>query len=91
VVEEVAQVVENVVEGVKSVVHEAVAWTEKKADELAHTEDHAGPYDSPATCAGSDLDVIATGVLPATIPVQEDGKDSKVEDEQKSGGRDSRL
>jgi uncharacterized membrane protein len=75
-VEEVAQVVESVVEGVKAVVHEAVAWTEKKVEELAKSEDHAGPYESPATAAGgmSDLDVIATGVLPATVPVQEDGK-----------------
>lgn len=84
---------EGVVENVKSVVHDAVAWTEKKAEELSHSEDHAGPYDSPATCAGgiSDLDVMATGVLPAIIPVQEDGKHKQLDDDQKSGGRDSRL
>lgn len=54
--------------------HEAVVWTERKAEELARGDDHTGPYDSPATAAGgvSDLDVIATGVLPATVPVQED-------------------
>jgi len=75
-VEEVAQVVESVVEGVKTAVHGAVAWTERKAEELAKNEDHAGPYDSPATAAGgtSDFNVIATGVLPAIVPVQEDGK-----------------
>lgn len=76
-VKEVAHVVEGVVEGVKAVMHEAVAWTERKAEELAKSEDHTGPYDSPAMAAGSisDLDVIATGVLPATIPVQEDEVD----------------
>ncbi|KAF1931578.1 uncharacterized protein M421DRAFT_89868 [Didymella exigua CBS 183.55] len=85
-VEQVAQVVEDVVEGVKAVVHEAVAWTEKKAEELAKSEDRAGPYDSPATAAGgtSDLDVIATGVLPATVPVQEDGKDKRSDSVQES-------
>ncbi|KAH6643940.1 hypothetical protein C7974DRAFT_348435 [Boeremia exigua] len=74
-IESTAKAVEGVVEGVKTVVQEVVAWTEKKADELAKSEDHTGPYDSPATAAGgtSDFDVIATGVLPATVPVQEDG------------------
>ncbi|UPX09529.1 uncharacterized protein EKO05_0000217 [Ascochyta rabiei] len=93
VVEEAAQVVEGVVQGVKAAIHEAVLWAEKKAEVLAHSEDHAGPYDSPATCAGgvSDLDVMATGVLPATIPVQEDGKDRELDGGHKSGGRDSRL
>lgn len=89
VVEEVAQVVEGMVEGVKAVLHEAVVWTEKKAEELAHSEDHAGPYDSPALCAGSDLDAIATGVLPATLPVQEDGKGCG--SGEKSRGRDSKI
>jgi hypothetical protein len=92
-VDEVAQAVEGVVECVKSAVHEAVVWTEKKAEELAHSDNRAGPYDSPATAAGgmSDLDVIATGVLPATIPVQEDRKDQEPDGGQKSGGKDSRL
>lgn len=75
----------SVVEGVKTAVHEAVAWTERKADKLARSEDRAGPYDSPAMAAGgiSDLDVIATGVLPATVPVQEDerGKGSDIDQE----------
>ena len=76
--ESAAKAVEGAVQGLKTVVHEAVAWTEKKAEALAHSEDHAGPYDSPATAAAgtSDLDAIAAGVLPATVPVQEDGKDS---------------
>ncbi|KAJ4354981.1 hypothetical protein N0V95_003317 [Ascochyta clinopodiicola] len=93
VVEEAAQAVEGVIEGFKAAVHEAVLWAEKKAEVLAHSEDHAGPYNSPATCAGgvSDLDVMATGVLPATIPVQEDGKDRVLDDGQKLGGRESRL
>lgn len=62
--------------------HEAVVWTEKKADALSHSEDHAEPYDSPATAAAgiSDLDVIASGILPATVPVQEDWKDKGSED-----------
>ncbi len=87
--ESVATAVEGIVESVKAVVHEAVVWTEKKAEELANAEDHAGPYDSPATAAGgiSDFDVIATGVLPATVPVQE--KDNEPDDtrQQKGGNR----
>lgn len=86
-------VVDNVVEGVKSALHEAVAWTEKKADELAKSEE-TGPYGSLATCAGgvSDLDGIAMGVLPATTQVQENGGERGVEqEERKDGGRGSRL
>ena len=49
--ESAAKAVEGAVQGLKTVVHEAVAWTEKKAEALAHSEDHAGPYDSPATAA----------------------------------------
>ena len=92
--ESAARAVEGVVKSVKAVVHEAVVWTEKKAEELAHSEDHAGPYDSPATAAGgiSDLDVIATGVLPATLPVQEKGNNKEPDYGQKLGGNDhSRL
>ena len=64
--ETAAKAVEDAVQGLKTVVHEAVAWTEKKAEALAHSEDNAGPYDSPATAAAgiSDLDAIAAGVLP---------------------------
>ena len=80
--ESAAKAVEGAVQGLKTVVHEAVAWTEKKAEALAHSEDHAGPYDSPATAAAgiSDLDAIAAGVLPATVAVQEDGKGSDSDD-----------
>lgn len=72
--------------------HEAVVWTEKKAEELANVEDHAGPYNSPATCAGgvSDLDVIASGVLPATIPVQEDGRGGMNRENDNGGGKQER-
>ena len=94
VVQVVESVIEGVVEGVKSAVHEAVAWTERKAEELARSDDHTGPYDSPATAAGgvSDLDVIAIGVLPATVPVQENGKDNDPDnDGQTLGKKDSRL
>lgn len=81
--ESAARAVEGMVEGVKAVVHEAVVWTERKAEELAHAEDRTGPYDSPATAAGgvSDLDVIATGVLPATAQAQQDGKDQQKDGE----------
>lgn len=69
--------------------HEAVAWTGKKAEELARSDDQMGPYDSPATAAGgiSDLDVIATGVLPAITPMQHGGGREKVGDDgQRSEG-----
>lgn len=89
-VEEIAQAAEGVVESVKAAVHEVVAWTERKGDELARSEDHAGPYDSPAMAAGgiSDLDVIATGVLPATVPAQEDEKDKRSDSVQACGNDD---
>lgn len=54
---------EEVAKGVKSVVDEAVAWAEEKVGKLsAKEEDGTGPYGSPATCAPSDLDPIATGI-----------------------------
>lgn len=65
-----AEVVEEVVHGVKTVVDGAIAWAEKKADQLSSKSDSTGPYTSPATCAPSDLDPIASGVLPAML-VQE--------------------
>ncbi|KAF3010815.1 hypothetical protein E8E13_008499 [Curvularia kusanoi] len=85
--ESAAKAVEGVVEGLKTVVHKAVAWTEKKAEGLAHSEDRAGPYDSPATATAgiSDLDAIATGVLPATVPVQEAEQDNGPDDGHKLG------
>ena len=50
-------------------VNEAVVWAERKAEKLSQ-EEGAGPYASPATCVPSDLDVIASGILPA-VPSQE--------------------
>jgi len=66
-----AAVVEEVVHGVKTAVDEAIAWAEKKVDELSSGSDSTGPYTSPATCAPSDLDPIASGILPAML-VQEE-------------------
>ncbi|KAH5683181.1 hypothetical protein HBI21_037280 [Parastagonospora nodorum] len=82
-----AEVVEEVVHGVKTVFDGAIAWAEKKADQLSSGSDSTGPYTSPATCAPSDLDPIASGVLPAML-VQE-----KVDQErptQKHTGNDER-
>jgi hypothetical protein len=57
------------------VVDGAVAWAEKKVEKLTSEGDSTGPYTSPATCAPSDMDVIASGVLPAmpTETKREDG------------------
>jgi hypothetical protein len=61
--ESAAKVVEIVVHGVKVAVDGAIAWAEKKAEELSLESDKNGPYTSPATCAPSDLDPIASGAL----------------------------
>jgi hypothetical protein len=71
--ESAAKAVEVVVHGVKVAVDGTIAWAEKKVEELGSTTDNIGPYTSPATCAPSDLDPIASGVLPAMPLQQENG------------------
>jgi hypothetical protein len=74
-----AKVVEEVVHGVKAVVGGAIAWAEKKVEDLSSEADSTGPYTSQATCVPSDLDPIASGVL-ATMPMQRmDGTDESVQ------------
>jgi hypothetical protein len=55
---------------------------EQKADKLSNEEeDGVGPYASPGLCTPSDLDAIATGILPA-MPSQktvEKGEARKLE------------
>jgi hypothetical protein len=64
---------------VKAVVGGAIAWTEKKVDDLSSEADSIGPYTSQATCVPSDLDPIASGVL-AAMPLQRmDGTDESVQ------------
>lgn len=79
----------DIAKGVKAAVDEAVAWAEKKADKLSAEEGGVGPYASPATCIQtSDLDAIASGVLPA-MPSQETenkGETGKPEVKQADGG-----
>jgi hypothetical protein len=65
-----AKVVEAAVHGMKVAVEGAVAWAEKKVEELGSKTDNTGPYASPATCAPSDMDPISSGVLPA-MPSQQ--------------------
>jgi hypothetical protein len=55
---------------VKNALDEAIAWAEEKAEQLSAGSDSTGSYTSPVTCAPSDLDPIANGVLPA-MPMQE--------------------
>lgn len=61
--------VESVTElakGVENAISGAVAWAEKKVDQLTSEDNNGvGPYASPATCIPSDLDPISSGVLPA--------------------------
>jgi hypothetical protein len=65
-----AGVASNATFTVKTAVDDALAWTEAKVEKLsAKTEDGTGPYGSVSTCAPSDLDPIAQGVLPAALPV----------------------
>jgi len=82
------QVAENVAQGVKMAVGEALAWAEAKANKLsAKEEDGTGPYGSLATCAPSDFDAIATGVLPAMAPDRvRDGNPGGSEKDQEQEG-----
>ncbi|KAH7091043.1 hypothetical protein FB567DRAFT_517788 [Paraphoma chrysanthemicola] len=81
-----AKVVEEVVHGVKAAVDGAISWAEKKAGELRSHSDSAGPYTSPATRAPSELDAIATGVLPAmAIIEQDDDRDRQDKDDMANG------
>ncbi|KAF2656023.1 hypothetical protein K491DRAFT_597678 [Lophiostoma macrostomum CBS 122681] len=60
------KVASDITEGMKTVINEAIVWADQKASDLgADEEKGAGPYASPATCTPSDLDPIASGVLPA--------------------------
>ncbi|KAF2027231.1 hypothetical protein EK21DRAFT_91663 [Setomelanomma holmii] len=82
-----AKVVEEVVHGVKVAVDAAIAWAERKVDDLSSEADSTGPYTSPATCVPSDLDAIASGVLPAMPTQDPNGKNSekaKVDEEAKA-------
>lgn len=85
-----AKLVEDVVHGVKAAVDGALAWAEKKVDELSAEKESTGPYTSPATCMPSDFDPIAGGMLPAMQP--EPSPEMKVEQGQKNdqekGGND---
>lgn len=83
--ESVAKFVEEVVYGVKTAVDGAIAWAEKKADDLSSEKDNVGPYASPATCVPSDLDVI--GVLPDT-PAQQ--KTENTDRDTKEGKEDEK-
>jgi hypothetical protein len=73
-------VVEEIAHGVKVAVDGAVAWAEKKVEELTSEGDSTGPYTSPATCAPSDMDVIASGVLPG-MPTETKSEDDDKEEE----------
>lgn len=53
------------IQGAKTAVDDALAWAEKKVGSLDSEKGGAGPYDSPATCMPSDLDAIASGILPS--------------------------
>lgn len=77
--ESAAKVVEEVVHDVKAAVDGVVSWAEKKVDELSSEPDSIGPYTSLATCMPSDLDAIATGVLPA-MPAQAKDDDTSKQD-----------
>lgn len=76
--ESAAKAVEAAVHGMRAAVEGAVAWAEKKVEELGSKADNTGPYTSPATCAPSDMDPIASGVLPAMPPQQTENASERV-------------
>jgi hypothetical protein len=68
-----------VVHSVKAAVDGAIAWAEKKVDDLSSEQNSAGPYTSQATCVTSDLDPIAGGLGAAAMPTQNvDGTEESV-------------
>jgi hypothetical protein len=74
--------VDDVVQSVKTAVDGALTWAEKKVDQMSSGKDHeiSGPYTSPATCVPSDLDVIASGILPAMPAARQyDGNDENAD------------
>ncbi|KAH6864735.1 hypothetical protein BKA58DRAFT_231423 [Alternaria rosae] len=78
-----ATIVSEVVQSVKIVVDGAIAWAEQKIDKLSAEQDTTGPYASPATCMPSDLDAIASGILPAMPAARQ--YDRAVDDGMKEG------
>ncbi|RAR10002.1 hypothetical protein DDE83_005217 [Stemphylium lycopersici] len=57
--------ISEVIHGARAAVDDALAWAEKTVEALGSNQDGVGPYDSPGTCMPSDLDPIASGILPA--------------------------
>lgn len=81
-----AKVAGDLAKGVKTVIDEAIEWTEKKVDELTvDKEEGVGPYASPATCVPSELDPIASGVMPAMEA--EKSKENAEQEAEKSRGK----
>jgi hypothetical protein len=74
-------IVSEVVQSVKSAIDSAITWAETKAESLSAEQDSTGPYASPATCMPSDIDVIASGILPAMSTARQ--YDEGVDDEKK--------
>ncbi|KAI8939096.1 hypothetical protein NX059_004934 [Plenodomus lindquistii] len=70
----VGQVVDSVVNGVKATIDGVLTWAEEKVEGLSAEPGDTGPYSSPALCAPSDLDPIASGVLP-TMPSENHQKE----------------
>jgi hypothetical protein len=86
------KLVEDVVHGVKAAVEGALTWAEKKVDKLSAEEEQesTGPYTS-AACMPSDLDVIASGILPAMPAVrQHDGNDEHIEKKEENAQDDKK-
>ncbi|KAF1916253.1 hypothetical protein BDU57DRAFT_516246 [Ampelomyces quisqualis] len=84
--ESAAKAVEVVVHGMKVAVDGAITWAEKKVEKLGSNTDNTGPYTSPATCAPSDLDPIASGVLPAMSLQRDD--DTKAPEEKNNNNEE---
>jgi hypothetical protein len=76
-----AKAVEEVAHGVKAAVNGAMVWVEKKAEALSSESGGTGPYTSQATCAPSDLDPIASGVLVAMSTQETSGMRGSMEEQ----------
>ncbi|KAH9861860.1 hypothetical protein J1614_011613 [Plenodomus biglobosus] len=86
----VGHVVDEVVHGVKAAIDGVLSWAEDKVEGLSAKQDDTGPYSSPALCAPSDMDPIASGILPG-MPGMHSEKTHENSQEETQGGPSGKV
>jgi hypothetical protein len=82
--------VSEVIHSAKTAVDDALSWAEKKVGSLGSGKGGTGPYDSPATCAPSDLDAITSSILPAVPKKSYKDKDARMEGNEIQGTKEGK-